>query len=251
MINFTIFTPAMDFKGERAITQDNAIQSWGATFGAPQPEILLLTDRWGVAEAAKRWGCKHVSGIRMSDSGRPLVSSIFGRGQAEARHELVLYSNSDILFWMPALSEALRRVSEAFPRFLMIGRRLDFHYPYPIDFSKWGSQKFLHRAKKKGVLHGTAGLDYFGFPRGQIKNIPDFRSGCRAWDNWIACDALRRGIPVVDATEILLAIHIGKTIDKPLTEEVRRNRALAGNAGTWGRTTFATWRLGPFRDAYD
>jgi len=257
MKNFTMFTSAMAFEGERATIQDNAIQSWkvpfsrrGSKVSVTQPEILLLTNRRGVAEAAKRWSCVHVPDVRMNEFGTPLVRSVFGRAQAAARHEVMFYTNSDILFWMPQVAEALRRVSEVFPRFLMIGRRHDFHYPRSIDFAKWGDQKFLHRVRKEGKLHGDAGLDYFGFPKGQIKDVPDYYLGCRAWDNAIAHDALKRGIPVVDATEVLLAIHIGKTTNKPITDEIRHNRKLAGSAGTWGRTSFATWRLGPYRDTY-
>lgn len=250
MKNFTIFTVPRAFEGEYGIIQTNAIQSWRAC-AESEPEILLMGSDSGVKEAAKRLGCIHVPQIQTNKFGTPLVRSVFGKAQATARHKMMIYVNSDILFWMPALEEALRRISEAFPRFLMIGRRHDFYYPKPIDFAKWGGQKFLHRAKKEGKLHGDAGLDYFGFPKGQIKQIPDFYLGRRAWDNFFPYDTLKRGIPVVDVTAVLLAIHIGKTTDKPITEEIRHNRRLAGNAGTWGRTSFATWRLGPLRDSYE
>jgi len=240
---FTIFTCPRSFKGEIGVIQTNAVESWRLL--EPRPEILFISDDPGVAEKARQLGCKHVPDVERNEWGTPLVKDVFKKGQRNASNRLVLYSNTDIVFTQHIVV-ALYRVARVFDKFLLVGQRHDLYHPKPLDFSKGWEVGFAKRARKRGCLHGPMGIDYFGFISGTYKRIPDFGLGRRAWDNWLLWWALRQSdIAVVDATELVRAIHIGKTIDKPLTPEIRRNRELSGRAGTWGRINFATWRLAP------
>lgn len=245
-MKLTLFTVPRSFEGEIGVIQKNAVKSWKLL--VPEPEILFVSDDPGVAEAAEKYGCRHVPGVRRNEFGTPLVDDVFRKAQAAAGNELVGYINADIVLGQGSM-RALERVSAVFYQFLMIGQRTDFHCPVPIDFaqSDWWA-RFLKRAQKRGSLHGPTAADYHWFVRGMYDRIPPLALGRRSWDNWLVWYALRRGYPVVDATEAAPAIHIGKTTTKPLTPEIRRNRELAGHAGTWGRVNFATWKLLPEHD---
>jgi hypothetical protein len=237
----TLFTCPRAFEGKIGIIQTNAVESWRRL--KPAPEILFISDDPGVAETANALGCRHVPGVRCNEYGTPLVSDIFAKAQKAASHDVMSYINTDIVLPQPFIG-AIGRIEKQFNQFLMIGQRWDFYYPHPIDFSdeNW-SVRFAKRARKKGTLHGPTGVDYHCFVRGMYDRIPDFALGRRTWDNWLVWWALRQGIPVIDVTKVVCAVHIGKTTTKKITPEIRRNRELGSHAGTWGRVNFATWAL--------
>jgi hypothetical protein len=240
---FTMFTCPRSFEGEIGIIQTNAIKSWSLL--EPRPEILLISDDPGVRERAGQLGCRHISGVECNEYGTPLVRDVFKKGQGCASNRLVFYCNSDIVLTQHIVG-ALDRIVRVFDKFLMIGQRHDLYRPEPLDFSTGWDMRLIKRARKRGNLHGPTGVDYFGFVAGMYGRIPAFGLGRRAWDSWLVWFVLKqRNIPVIDVTEAAYAIHIGKTMNKPMTPEIRRNRELAGNAGTWGRINFATWRLAP------
>jgi len=178
----------------------------------------------------------------MNEWGTPLVSSVFELAQESARTGLVSYINTDIIL-NRTFPRALELVSKTFKQFLMVGRRTDFYYPHSIDFSN-PEDGFWRGARKRGVLHGSAGLDYHAFRKGLYEKVPGFYLGRTNFDNWLLWYALRTGMPTIDATEAVRVIHIGKTTkDKKPTPERRHNRRLGDQAGTWGRTEFCRWRL--------
>ncbi len=234
------------FEAEIGVIQANAVGSWRRL--KPAPEILFISDDPGVAEAAEKYGCRHIPDVRCNEHGTPLVSDVFAKAQKAAGYDVMSYINTDIVLPQSFVG-AIGRIREHFDRFLMIGQRRDFYYPHEIDFSdeNW-SVRFVKRAQKRGTLHGPTGVDYHCFVQGMYDRVPDFALGRRTWDNWLVWYVLRRGIPVVDATKVVCAVHVGKTTTKPITPEIRRNRELGGHAGTWGRVNFATWALQPEYD---
>lgn len=249
--NVSLFTVPRSFEGEIGIIQTNAVESWRRL--KPTPEILFMfvLGRQGIEKAAKKYGCRLIPGVRCNEHGTPLVRDIFKKGQVAATHPIKGYINADIVLTQSFMG-AVQRVAEIFGKnkFLMIGQRTDFHYPKPIDFSQadWAF-RFVKKARKKGTLHGLAGIDYFICGGWEYSEIPDFYLGCRAWDNWLVWWALRqKDITVVDVTKVVPAIHVGKTTTKPVTPEIKHNRHLADQAGTWGRVNFATVALQPEHD---
>ena len=58
---------------------------------------------------------------------------MFARAQAIARHDVLCYSNCDIIF-MDDFRAALERVMESHKEFLMVGRRWDTEITMPCDF---------------------------------------------------------------------------------------------------------------------
>ena len=246
--SITLFAVPRSFEGEIGTIQINAVESWRRL--KPRPEILFMfiSGRQGVKEIAERYGCRLVTDVRRNEHGTPLVSDIFKKGQAAASHPIKGYINADIVL-PPSFMGAIGRIGEHFDRFLMIGQRWDFYHPHPIDFSdEYWWMGFIKRAQKRGKLHSPTGVDYFIYGGWEYPRIPNFYLGCRAWDNWLVWYALRQGIPVIDVTQVVCAVHIGKTTTKPVTPEIEHNRHLADQAGTWGRVNFATWALQPEHD---
>lgn len=237
----TLFTVPRSFRGEVDVIQTNAVRSWQLAF--PKAEILFISDDEGVNRKARKLGCIHVPSVKCNEYGTPRVDDIFKKAQSCARHDVLCYINSDIVIAY-GLPSAVRRAKE-FKKFLMIGQRRDWYYPRPIDFSAGWHVRFWRLAFKKGELHGPTAIDYHVFSRGLYGRIPKFALGRRAWDNWLVMDVLRREIPVIDATDVIKAVHIGKTTNKPVTDEIKQNRRLGGQAGTWGRVNFATWKMKP------
>jgi hypothetical protein len=199
----TLFTIPKPFTGAAARAQDNTIASWVRL--DPSCQIVLFGDDEGIAEAARRHGVEHEPRIRRSRLGTPLLDDAFTQAQDRAVHRLVCYANADIVF-TSSLMRALSLVS--FDKFLLVGRRTNLDVPDPIDFAQedWAIQ-LEQRARKHGDLYPPTGIDYFVFPRGQIRDMLPFPVGRVLWDNWMIHHSRTLGIPVIDATPTILAVH--------------------------------------------
>src|SRR5215472_14588751 len=91
----TLFTTAKRFCGHFKVIQRNALRSW--TLLHPDVEIILFGDEEGYAEAARDFRLRHEPHVPKNEFGTILVSGMFERAQALARHDLVCYVNCDIL----------------------------------------------------------------------------------------------------------------------------------------------------------
>jgi hypothetical protein len=199
----TLFCIPKPFTGAAAVAQDNSIASWARL--DPSCQIILFGDDEGVAEAAHRHGVEHVPRIRRSPFGTPLLNDAFAEAQARAVHPHVCYANADIVF-LPGLVQAVRTVP--FEQFLLVGRRTNLDVPKAIEFGRDDWAPLLEqRATREGRLYSPSGIDYFVFPRGQIRDMLPFPVGRALWDNWMIHHSRIRRIPVVDGTAVILAVH--------------------------------------------
>jgi hypothetical protein len=202
----TFLTVPKPFRGHAARAQDNAVASWKRLH--PDVQIVLFGDEEGIAEAAARHGVEHEAHVPRNQFGTPLLDHVFARGQTMARHGLVCYVNADILFsddLLAALAIA-RRSPPLRSRFLIVGRRTNLDVDETID-SPAAAQALVERARRDGAPFVPWAIDYFVFPTGQLRAMPPFPVGRAGWDNWMIHDARSRHIPVVDATDAILAIH--------------------------------------------
>jgi len=200
----TLFTIPKAFVGHIGIIQQNALQSWCRL--DPRPEIILFGNDAGVAGAAKEFGVRHEPAIRANEHGTPLVSDAFGRAAAMAHSDLLMFSNADMLF-DGSLGRALPAF-QAFPQFLASGRRWDIDLPRSLagaDGEAW--RRLFAERSNDDRLHGPAGMDYFLFPRKIAFDMPEFAVGRVGWDSWMVWKCRMTGIPVVDATESITALH--------------------------------------------
>ncbi len=245
----TIFAMPKPFTGHIGTIQKNAIRSWARL--DPAPEILLFGDEPGTREMAEEVGAQHIPEVSRNEFGTPLVDELFQVAQELASHEVLAYVNADIILFQD-FTQAAQQVQTRLKSFLLIGQRWDLAILDEIDFGRldW-SDSLLQRLREDAMLHAESGLDYFVFRRGLWPQIPPFAIGRTAWDNWLVMDPQRRGVPVVDGTEYVTAVHqdhdyghvSGGRREVWGGEEAARNRKLAGPADPTGLTTGATWLL--------
>lgn len=228
----TIFTIPKPFVGHINIIQRNAIRSWLAL--CPECEIILFGDDDGVKETAAEFGVVNVPEVEKNEFGTPLLNTSFNLVQKIAKNDILVYINSDIIL----MSDFLRAIQQKIaPPFLVVGRRWDLNISSEIDFSdqKW-EKDLRQRLSERGKLHGFSGIDYFVFPKGLFYNLPPFAVGRIGWDNWLIYRLKSLKIPVIDATEVITAIHQNHDYShSPYGEkkkvggvEAKRNLELAG-----------------------
>jgi len=231
----TIFSTCKPFQGHSAIIQRNAITSW--TLLRPRPEVILFGDEPGTSEICRALNIRHIPTVQTSEFGTPLLSDIFDKAQEIAAGDVLCYVNSDIILTQPFM-RAVECIRQWRDRWLMIGMRVRLRITEPLNFEDpdW-ERRLVVVAKKFGQKVWYTGSDYFVFPRGLFGKIPPFAIGRTAWDNWLVLDAWRRGIPVVDATPIVLAIHQDHDRwDRTGWDlESQRNSRLLGDSSWWAR----------------
>jgi len=232
---FTLFSMPKAFRGHFGIIQRNAILSW--TRIHPRPEIILFGEEDGIAELAREAGLRHVQEVARNEYGTPLMSDLFERAQSLASHNILCYVNADII--LPRnFSQAVQRVASWRERFLMVGTRfnVDLDEPKIYDSAEQES-RLLALVKSQNNPIAIGALDYFVFPRGQVADIPPFAIGRGGWDNWLLWKTRSLGIPLVDVTPVVLAIHQNHDYsygaepghkDVLTGEEVKRNGQLVG-----------------------
>jgi len=199
----TIFTIPKPFTGHIGIIQKNAIMSWLNL--VPECEIILFGDEPGIREIAQEFGIRHVPEIRKNEYGTPFLNDVFNQAQRIAHHDIVCYSNADIIFFNNILV-AVKKIPVK--DYLMIGERWDVDVTTPIEFSRenW-AQDFFTFARSHHTVLNFPGMDYFIFPRGMLQDMLPFVVGRRGWDNWLIFHVRKREIPVIDATSVVHVIH--------------------------------------------
>lgn len=201
----TLFSTAKPFTGHSDIIQRNALQSWRLLH--PDVEIILFGDDRGAAKVCRELGLRHEPRVERAPEGPPYMRSVFDRARQIARHDLVCYANCDIVFTRD-LVRALGIVSGWQQQFLMVGRRWDLDVAGPLDFSQANWQDaILQRAHAEGYQRLYYNIDYFAFRRGLYRDIPDLVIARNWWDQWLVWRAGDLGAPVVDASDVVCAVH--------------------------------------------
>jgi hypothetical protein len=191
------------FDGEFEVIQWNAIQSWMRL--RPRPIIVLVGDEPGTAELAAEVEAVHVPNVARSRLGTPLVGDVFACAEQAAQTPLVCYANADIVL-MSDFSMALARAARR-QRFLLAGRRWDLRIAHRLLFTPGWEREIRRTALSKGRPHAFTGIDYFVYRRGMWGDVPGFAIGRFAWDNWLVWRARDLGVPVLDASAAVLAVH--------------------------------------------
>lgn len=200
----TIFSTPKPFRGHTNIIQRNAIESWVRLgYGC---EIILFGNEDGAYEVATELGIKHVPEISRDEYGTPLINVIFETAQKVGKYDFFCYVNADIIL-MSDLIKAVEQVYEQMPQFLLIGQRWDIDINEPLDFSIDWENKLRSRIINRGQLHSPRGIDYFVFTRGLWGEIPPFVVGRPAWDNWMLYQARFQKTALIDATQVVMAVH--------------------------------------------
>jgi hypothetical protein len=202
----TIFTTAKPFLGHAGVAQRNSLQSWKHLHS--DVEVILFGGDDGAADVARDLDIRHEPKVERHPSGLKYINTMFDRAQEIARHDVLCYANCDIILTSDIL-DAARRVCEQMQNFLIVGRRWDVEVTEPLEFSnpQWADQ-IRARALATNNQRDEWWTDYFVFSRNLFYGkIPPFVIGRIGWDNWLTWWAKYSGAAVVDASEVVCAIH--------------------------------------------
>ena len=244
----TVFAIPKPFKSHIDVIQRNAIQSW--TKLSPSCEIILYGDDEGTSEAANQYGVKHIPEVKRNEFGTPLLNSLFEKTQEIAANDLICYVNADIML-VDDFIKAVGRVERAKKKFLLVGRRWNVDIDDPIDFGEGWEEHLIKQVKERGKLFSIDGIDYFVFRRGTLGELPPFAVGRPGWDGWMIYNALKKKIPVIDATHAITCIHQNHDYNHLKDQnnrfgrgpEATRNRVIAGGMDNLYSLYDANWRL--------
>lgn len=202
----TLFAVPKPFHGHIGCIQRNAIRSWRQL--GKEVEILLFGNEPGIEEMADDVGAVHIPFIARNNLGTPLLHDVFARAHEISSAKYLGYVNADIMLFGDVWTALCSMAHHDPSRFLLTGRRVDLDVTEILDFSREDWQYQLKsRLKRSGRLAPRVCKDYFLFTRNLFETIPAFAIGRGNWDNWMVHNTKTRGVPVVDATKSITALH--------------------------------------------
>jgi hypothetical protein len=205
MPEVSIFATPKRFAGQFDRIQRNAIESWVAL--GPSVEVILIGDDDGTADISREHGLQHISEVATTSTGIPLLSDLWRIGQEHAKAPIACFVNADIILMEDFLA-ATKLVSAEFRDFLMIGQRWDLELTKRLgDLDEPWQESVRADAARRGTLNSPLWVDYFAFPVGQYPDLLPCVIGRPGYDHWLVWHTLQRGIPVVDTTDAVLAVH--------------------------------------------
>lgn len=201
----------------KAHSQLFAVTQWSLQF----PMVLILADDWSVCAAALQIGKKTDGNIKCHqhtcmhpEYDRPTVPCLLHDAIELTTTDFVLFTNSDLAYFnvVPAISIAQKMFED---NFALLGRRRDIDFQHECEAKTRDTAMVDQILNAKGALHESYGVDYIVATRSVIKSIvkdmPDFLIGLWKWDNWLVDTCIHRGVDLIDATNILHAIHLQNT----------------------------------------
>lgn len=198
----TFFAVPKPFKGHIGKIQKNAINSW--RYVAPDCQIILFGNEYGVEQFASEHNLIHVPNVKTNDYGTPQLDYVFEKAQAISNNNIMVYVNADIIF-LKDLVNAMHKVP--FNNFVLTGRRNDLDLDREISFEESSYNWITEYARCNSKMATPSGMDFFVFTRGSVGNIPPFTVGRKGWDNWFIYNARKNGLPVIDVSDFVFAIH--------------------------------------------
>ncbi len=235
------------------LIQRNALASWRQL--GPQVETILLGNDAGIAETAKEFEIKHSGEIRSNEHGTPLLSDAFRKVREMTDADILMYCNCDVIL-LDDLVKTIKilRSSSQVKSFVAFGRRTNLRVEREIDVSDRNDLRtLLADTKSKGRMAPVVCKEYFAFTRDIFQEIPDFAVGRGNWDNWMIANTKSLGLPVIDVSKMVTAIHQDHDylhLKKSRLncyvsgDEAKRNQKLAGGKNIVSGST-GTWSLGP------
>jgi hypothetical protein len=198
----TLFTIPKSFIGHVGVIQRNAIGSWKQL--ETDVDVILCGDDDGVSETVGELGVRHIPHVERNQYGTPILSSVFHAVRAASETPLLAYVNADIILFHDFVAAAAQLPQTH----LMVGGRWDVELGEQLDFRRSWESSLRQTLEATGVQAPPLWIDYFVFSRDSpLVNLPPFAVGRPGWDNWMIYRARSLGIPVVDATRSVDAVH--------------------------------------------
>jgi len=199
----TILASPKPFIGIDKENQYRAINNWKTI--SCRYEIILYGNSIGIENAGKDLNVKVVNQIRSTENGIPYFGAIVEHASKYGEYDTQLFLNCDIL--LSNIDEVLFNVK--FQNFLIIGQRIDLSEGTIIDQSisdfEILKKELLNLNKAK--LHEPTGVDYFIFKKNQWNNIDEIVIGRGGYDSALLNFTKKSGIPIIDATNSIIALH--------------------------------------------
>lgn len=204
----TLVTTCKPFRGDAGRLQRNALRSWGRL--RPIPEILVFGDEDGVREICAEVGARQIPEVARTAAGIPTLSGLADGAARHATREWICLVNADILL-TSTVEPAAALCAAAFPRFLLVSRRinLDLEGDVDVEDARW-EEVLLAEARRRGHLEAVyGGVDLFLYPRAAFPagKLPPMAIGRGRWDSALLYLARRDGMPVIDATLAVPNVH--------------------------------------------
>lgn len=201
----TIFSTGKPFRGHAGMIQRNAIRSWVEM--DPGVEVILFGDEDGAAEIATEFDFRNEREVERSETGTKYLRFLFARAQEIASNDILCYVNCDIIL-LKSFWRAVNQVAALQEPFLMVGRRTNTDVTEPVDFGQQDWEPQIEQlARSTGEVANEWCADFFVFRRGFYKDLPPLVNGRNYWDNWLIWKAQSSGAMVVDASEVMVAVH--------------------------------------------
>ena len=202
----TIFTCAKPFRGRTAAIQRNALRSW--TLLHPAVQIILFGDAEGSQEVAWELGIRYETEPQLTASGSARLDYVFRVAQQRARYSTLCYAPCDTVL-MGDFYQALTRVEALYREFLMAGRACHLHFSAPLHLCDADWQSSLRqKAGRAGRPRGAEHAGYVAFSKGTcLADLPALAIDSPLCADWLLWKALSNQVPVVDASEMVLAVQ--------------------------------------------
>jgi hypothetical protein len=146
--------------------------------------------------------------VKRNSFGTPYLAALVDGAQELTGNSLLCYINCDIIL-LPDFRAAVERLPVLKSSFLMSGQRWDTEVTEPLDFSlpDWDA-RIRQRALTANRQRPPRYIDYFVFSRGLYdRNTPPLVIGRAGFDNWMMWYARHSGARVIDATQVIVAVH--------------------------------------------
>ena len=190
---------------------------------------------------------------------RPTMGCVLRQLKGLSQTDTVMYVNGDIVLFQ-SMVLAIRLIEHSFHRFVLVGKRYDVDFD--VSVVRNAEENFMAALEKKtltrGKLHGVHGLDYFVMKRADIPlDLPEFVTGAWKWDNTLLVMLLMRGVPIIDGSDFVTALHQGVHTKASGNHEWRvgatHNSQMAflklRNAYTAGRTDVSDYHIAVTHDS--
>lgn len=227
----TFMTTFKPFVGDDAMRQRNALLSWLSL--GQRVEVFVFGVPPAPDDLSNLYNIRNYPWVDWNNTGMPRVDTMFQLARRDSANDYLAYVNGDIVLGADFV-KALYVPKGS--RFVLVGQRWDTDYLAPIkDVSIDAVQRYRDAATRQGRLRGPTGMDYFAFPKATFPEAPPLVPGGVVWDGYMIYYAEKQGIPVIDATHDILAIHqnhpykltLGRERDLDAGPAARNNAAVA------------------------
>jgi hypothetical protein len=255
----TFFTTGKPFRGHDEVIQWNALKSWKLLH--PDIEVILFGDEPGAAQICEELGLTHQPVVDRHECGKPRLDRMFARAQQIAKHDYLCCCNCDILL-MDDFRQSFEKAKAWRERFLFVSRRWDTDITEKLEVHQGDWANSLRElAVTRGFKQDESWIDLFVFRKNQYSEMPPLIVGHCYWDNWMIWRALADGVPVLDASRSVTAVHqnhgydpkFGRTKGSPRDALSLLNLASVGGRQHLRRIDGANYRMsrsGEIRRAY-